>query len=217
MKTRSVSRLAGVLLPAISMLLLTAEPAHANRYYSPEQGRFISRDPVGDETVDEQMNLYEYAGSRSTYGVDPLGSWTIIPGPLLPACKTGSSCEPTGTAQYPLGARQTAQDFKVEWGPEVFKWVTVLTRRRGRGAKLAAKQVMLKMYHGYKCICICKAYVIKRCCSAPLFCTDRSKLEEVARPRAYRMGPSNLYFLSQKPAEENKCKATCAAWFCPML
>ncbi len=41
-----------------------------NRYYSSEQGRFISRDPIGYRAG---VNLYGYVKNRPTYYFDPLG------------------------------------------------------------------------------------------------------------------------------------------------
>ena len=43
---------------------------YKNRYYSSDQGRFISRDPIG---YHDGMGLYEYAGSRSVNATDPMG------------------------------------------------------------------------------------------------------------------------------------------------
>ncbi|MDJ0731221.1 MAG: RHS repeat-associated core domain-containing protein [Crocosphaera sp.] len=40
------------------------------RYYDADQGRFISRDPLG---YLDGMNLYEYVGSNPINSVDPLG------------------------------------------------------------------------------------------------------------------------------------------------
>jgi hypothetical protein len=40
-------------------------------YYSPEVGRFISRDPIGYEA--EDANLYRYVGNQSQIASDPLG------------------------------------------------------------------------------------------------------------------------------------------------
>ena len=45
-------------------------PPSRRRYYHPEYGRFISRDPIG---YDGGMNLYCYAAGRPTGGLDPDG------------------------------------------------------------------------------------------------------------------------------------------------
>ena len=49
---------------------------YKNRYYSPDQGRFISRDPIGYDSG--SLGLYEYAQSKPIDFADPFG--LIIPG-----------------------------------------------------------------------------------------------------------------------------------------
>jgi RHS repeat-associated protein len=46
-----------------------------NRYYSPELGRFISRDPIGYAGGD--VNLYRFVGNGPYGGLDPMGWWCI--------------------------------------------------------------------------------------------------------------------------------------------
>ncbi len=46
-------------------------PNGAGRYYDPELGRFISRDPIGLAGGD--VNLYRYAGNNPVNGIDPTG------------------------------------------------------------------------------------------------------------------------------------------------
>lgn len=53
-----------------AFLFCTASISHA-RYYDPESGRFISRDPIGTEGG---INLYEYAQSSPGYYIDPSGN-----------------------------------------------------------------------------------------------------------------------------------------------
>ena len=53
---------------------------YKNRYYSSNQGRFISRDPIG---YHDGMNLYEYTGSNSINSTDPTGEYLIIIKPVL--------------------------------------------------------------------------------------------------------------------------------------
>jgi len=48
---------------------------YRNRYYSPELGRFIQRDPLG---YVDGMNLYEFVGGRVPKGIDPYGLWKIM-------------------------------------------------------------------------------------------------------------------------------------------
>jgi RHS repeat-associated protein len=42
-----------------------------NRYYSPDLGRFISRDPIGYAAGD--INLYRFVGNNPYGGLDPMG------------------------------------------------------------------------------------------------------------------------------------------------
>lgn len=47
---------------------------YGKRYYSPVLGRWLGRDPIGEEAG---KNLYNYALSRPTNAIDPLGLWTV--------------------------------------------------------------------------------------------------------------------------------------------
>jgi RHS repeat-associated protein len=51
------------------------------RYYDPEAGRFISRDPIGFEGGD--VNLYGYVGNNAVNLIDPFGLESIIGGDWL--------------------------------------------------------------------------------------------------------------------------------------
>ena len=46
------------------------------REYSPELGRFLQRDPIGQM---DQVNLYTYVGNSPMGGVDPSGEWGEYP------------------------------------------------------------------------------------------------------------------------------------------
>ena len=46
------------------------------REYSPELGRFLQRDPIGQM---DQVNLYTYVGNSPMVGVDPSGEVWEIP------------------------------------------------------------------------------------------------------------------------------------------
>lgn len=58
-----------LLLLSAVCLFLTAAP-RANAVYDPEQGRWLSRDPIGE---DGGTNLYGYVGNNPTNWVDPFG------------------------------------------------------------------------------------------------------------------------------------------------
>ncbi|MBI1373735.1 MAG: hypothetical protein GC159_13495 [Phycisphaera sp.] len=47
---------------------------YRRRYYVPDQGRFISKDPIGYMAT---MNLFEYANSEPTRHIDPTGTQSI--------------------------------------------------------------------------------------------------------------------------------------------
>ncbi len=47
------------------------------RYYAPERGRFLSRDPIGYQAG---MGLYEYAGGKPLVKLDPNGEWIVAVG-----------------------------------------------------------------------------------------------------------------------------------------
>lgn len=70
MKACIPSRLICFLLCFIGALSLAPRAAHANRYYSPELGRFVSRDPIGSSAG---IELYLFVRSNPTRYVDPLG------------------------------------------------------------------------------------------------------------------------------------------------
>jgi len=62
---------------------------HKNRYYSPDLGRFVSRDPIEEG---DGLNLYSYAASDPTNRADILGLW------VRNADWTGKRLVYTGTA-----------------------------------------------------------------------------------------------------------------------
>ncbi len=47
---------------------------YRNRFYSPELGRFLQRDPIGYEAGDQ--NVYRYVGNRVVNEIDPMGHGT---------------------------------------------------------------------------------------------------------------------------------------------
>jgi len=49
-------------------------PYYRARYYSPNIGRFISRDPLTNAERSQGPNLYWYVGDNSTNKLDPLGT-----------------------------------------------------------------------------------------------------------------------------------------------
>jgi hypothetical protein len=62
-------------LPALSAQL---ESSYRARYYDPENGRFVSEDPV---RFGGGVNFYRYAGNNPTNFVDPLGL-NAVPAPI---------------------------------------------------------------------------------------------------------------------------------------
>ena len=68
------------------------------RYYSPNTGRFLSRDPIG---YADSMNLYEYVDSRPGILVDPYGllSWNSID---INWNISGTGCSQTGSASVSI-------------------------------------------------------------------------------------------------------------------
>jgi RHS repeat-associated protein len=48
---------------------------YRNRYYGPALGRFVSRDPL---SYADSLNLFGYAGGRTTAGRDPSGTSTVV-------------------------------------------------------------------------------------------------------------------------------------------
>ena len=59
-------------------------------YYDPGQGRFISRDPIGYASGEE--NLYEYVGGKSLVASDPLGFQAQPPKPKKCGYKECKDC-----------------------------------------------------------------------------------------------------------------------------
>jgi RHS repeat-associated protein len=45
------------------------------RYYHPQTGRWINRDPIEEEGG---VNLYGFVGNRQQYAIDVLGNWTML-------------------------------------------------------------------------------------------------------------------------------------------
>ncbi|WP_339132888.1 MAG: RHS repeat-associated core domain-containing protein [Candidatus Electrothrix sp. GW3-4] len=48
---------------------------HGYRYYSPELGRWLSRDPIGEEGG---LNLYGFVGNNGVNSIDPLGQNEVV-------------------------------------------------------------------------------------------------------------------------------------------
>jgi RHS repeat-associated protein len=66
-----------------------------NRYYSPELGRFISRDPLGYDAGD--INLYRFVGNDPYGGLDPMGLYHVY---IMLGSVSGSWSTPNGAALY---------------------------------------------------------------------------------------------------------------------
>jgi hypothetical protein len=113
-------------------LLLAATQAHAMRWYSPNTGRWFSRDPIEEKGGE---NLYGFVGNKPISSYDPLGLQGIIgteyppnpngpgscPGRTAPpvdcsgyANLKGSSCTRCGVRQndgYPAKAQSICDEF----------------------------------------------------------------------------------------------------------
>ncbi len=59
---------------------------YRNRFYSPELGRFLSRDPIGYEAGDQ--NVYRYVGNKVATSVDAHGLQAMINGSVF-QCMAG--------------------------------------------------------------------------------------------------------------------------------
>ncbi len=68
---------AGMVYNADSGLYLTT-----HRPYDPATGRFLSRDPIGEDG-DPEGNLYAYVGGEPVTGTDSSGLFTIAVGPVI--------------------------------------------------------------------------------------------------------------------------------------
>jgi len=65
---------------------------YKNRYYEPQNGRFLSRDPIG---YADGPSLYQYARSNPAIFVDPLGLTVYVPGIGKYTC--GLLCNDSGS------------------------------------------------------------------------------------------------------------------------
>jgi uncharacterized protein RhaS with RHS repeats len=70
---------------------LYAESSYRARYYHPEQGRFVSEDPIG--FVGGDINVYSYVRNNPLSSSDPLG---LTPGVVAGAALGGSIAGPPG-------------------------------------------------------------------------------------------------------------------------
>jgi RHS repeat-associated protein len=75
---------------------------HRNRYYSPEHGRWLSRDPLG---LREGPNLYEYAKSAPGRLVDPDGMVSVTVSTPWGDVSVGDGC----------GSISTSEDESKDW------------------------------------------------------------------------------------------------------
>ncbi len=67
------------------------------RYYDPDTGRFLQRDPIG---IKDAYNVYEYVKSKPAVSVDPEGLWDDPAGPW-PMCGFGGPCPTDPDAPAP--------------------------------------------------------------------------------------------------------------------
>jgi RHS repeat-associated protein len=79
------------------------------RYYVPEWGRFISEDP---EALEEDVNLYAYAGNKPVNATDPTGRFTLTELVTVPATVNGLvalTAPPITSTNTPSGYATQAQ------------------------------------------------------------------------------------------------------------
>jgi len=87
-----------------------ARDALANRYYSPDLGRFVSRDPIGYEGG--SLGLYEYVKSKPAMATDPRGLGPpLFPGEDYELCGDEDVKECPGIVAQPEG-KDCPKNFK---------------------------------------------------------------------------------------------------------
>ncbi|MBI4357899.1 MAG: hypothetical protein HY584_01245, partial [Candidatus Omnitrophica bacterium] len=114
-----------------------------NRYYDPNLGRFISRDPIlGPITETQRLNPYPYVENNPVNSVDPTGlvDQTVegvsenLKDPIRWLCKGSELCRQVvyelEISLFPLGA---ARDVKV--AGSLSKWLNELGEQVGRSPK----------------------------------------------------------------------------------
>ena len=84
---------------------------YKNRYYSADQGRFISRDPIGYNGGG--LGLYEYVGDRPLIRIDPFGLLPCWPSEI-------KQCEAKCKSKYP-GAYTSTKCFAWQFKIGCFK------------------------------------------------------------------------------------------------
>lgn len=90
---------------------------YKNRYYSPDLGRFLSRDPVNYAAG---MSLYEYVNSRPSHAIDPVGLDEIT--------ATASAMEYEYLFfDYPVVQFKMQVTLECDQGPQVLKGPTTTT------------------------------------------------------------------------------------------
>jgi len=77
-----------ILLIFFGMMVILFNAEFVLAYYSPEMGRFISRDPIGYRA--EDVNLIRYVINRPLHSRDPFGFSGVI-GPIGPTSPGGST------------------------------------------------------------------------------------------------------------------------------
>lgn len=106
----------------LSALILSSSAFQAQAYYHPEEGRWISRDPIGEKGFDPafpsdiraglkpDLNLYEFAGNEPLNSVDPFGDAYGNPVPpvvISPPLPT-SGTPPAGHCRIEVCCRSVA-------------------------------------------------------------------------------------------------------------
>ena len=108
----------GQVLDAATNLLL-----YRNRFYHSDLGRFLTRDPIGYNGMDE--NLYRYVKNASVFLTDSMGEepqWNPYPWPTIPDGYLGNGCNGRGSGPCEGEDAETTPFFYAERKNNIKDW-----------------------------------------------------------------------------------------------